>query len=76
MRLDLSKHVGRTLDSIEKALILKTLECTGNSRKDAARLLGVTTRTLTNKISRYRKEGIVVGASQRSRVAGSIGGAP
>jgi DNA-binding NtrC family response regulator len=76
VRLDLSKHVGRTLDSIEKALILKTLECTGNSRKDAARLLGVTTRTLTNKISRYRKEGIVVGASQRSRVAGSIGGAP
>jgi DNA-binding NtrC family response regulator len=64
-QLDVSAHVGRTLDDLERALILRTLESTGNHRKEAARLLGVTPRTLTNKIAQYRSEGIHVGAPNR-----------
>ncbi|MFH0945507.1 MAG: sigma-54 dependent transcriptional regulator [Planctomycetota bacterium] len=62
---DVSRHVGYSLENVERALILRTLESTGNSRKDAAEILGVTARTLTNKIARYRKQGIHVGAPRR-----------
>jgi DNA-binding NtrC family response regulator len=62
---DVTGHVGFSLENVERALILKTLESTGNSRKEAARILGVTARTLTNKIARYRKLGIEVGAPRR-----------
>jgi len=63
---DVGANVGCSLETVERALILKTLESTGHSRKDAARILGVTARTLTNKISRYRAQGIFV-APPRSR---------
>ena len=62
---DVSRQVGYSLENVERALILRTLESTGNSRKDAAEILGVTARTLTNKIARYRKQGIHVGAPRR-----------
>jgi DNA-binding NtrC family response regulator len=64
---DVSAHVGCTLENVERALILRTLESTGNRRKEAARILGVTPRTLTNKIALFRREGIAVGAPQRAR---------
>jgi transposase len=57
---------------MERALILRTLESTNHSRKDAAEILGVTPRTLTNKIARYRKQGIHVSAP-KSRLAESHG---
>ncbi|MFG0320476.1 MAG: sigma-54 interaction domain-containing protein, partial [Planctomycetota bacterium JB042] len=63
---DVAQNVGCSLEHVERALILKTLESTGHSRKEAARILGVTARTLTNKISRYRSEGIYV-APPRAR---------
>ncbi len=62
---DVSRNVGFSLENVERALILKTLESTGNSRKEAARILGVTPRTLTNKIARYRELGIHVGPPRR-----------
>ncbi len=64
---DVSAHVGCTLERVERALILRTLESTGNRRKEAARILGVTPRTLTNKIAQFRREGIHVGPPQRQR---------
>jgi len=49
--------VGQTLEAMERVLIVKTLERTGGNRTDAAEILGVTTRTLRNKLRRYREEG-------------------
>lgn len=66
---DVSAHVGRSLEEMEQAMILRTLESTGNSRKEAARILGVTARTLTNKITKYRELGIEIGSPQRLKAA-------
>ena len=49
---------GTSLREMEKMLILKTLEATGWNRTTAARKLGVSTRTLRNKLKIYRKEDI------------------
>jgi len=51
--LDWINFSGRTIDDIEKEIILKTLEKTNNNKNDAAEILGVTTRTLRNKLSLY-----------------------
>lgn len=50
--------VGRTLADVEREMILNTLDhCLGN-RTHAANILGISIRTLRNKISQYRDEGI------------------
>jgi len=49
-------RVGQTIEEAERWLILKTLEQTGGSRAEAASMLGITTRTLRNKLARYRRE--------------------
>ncbi len=46
----------RTIENIEKEIILKTLKKTGNSKSDTARILGITTRTLRNKLDIYTEE--------------------
>jgi two-component system response regulator HydG len=38
---------------MERALIVKTLEATDGNRTQAARMLGVTRKTLQNKIKEY-----------------------
>jgi len=54
----LSLDPGTSLREMEKMLILKTLEYTGWNRTTAARKLGVSTRTLRNKLKIYREEDI------------------
>ncbi len=49
---------GITVKEMEKALILKTLEEVKGNRTRAAELLGITTRTLRNKLTEYRAEGV------------------
>ncbi len=44
---------GRRLDDIERQAILDTLRSTAGSRKKAAALLGITERTLRNKLKEY-----------------------
>ena len=44
---------GISLDEVEKALILKTLEETGGNRSRAAEILGINRRTLLNKLKEY-----------------------
>lgn len=52
--------VGRKLADVERDLILGTLDhCLGN-RTHAANILGISIRTLRNKLSQYRGEGIDV----------------
>jgi len=52
--------VGRTVADVERALILDTLQhCLGN-RTHAATILGISIRTLRNKLQQYRQEGLQV----------------
>jgi DNA-binding NtrC family response regulator len=54
--------IGSTVSEIERELVLQTLaRCDGN-RTRAARVLGVSVRTLRNKIRQYLAEGIDVPA--------------
>ncbi|GAA3839637.1 Fis family transcriptional regulator [[Pseudomonas] carboxydohydrogena] len=52
--------IGSTVGEIERELVLQTLaRCDGN-RTRAARVLGVSVRTLRNKIRQYSSDGIEV----------------
>ncbi len=44
---------GISLQEVEKALILRTLEDTGGNRSRAAEILGINRRTLQNKLKEY-----------------------
>ena len=48
-----SVPVGTTVDEAERRLILKTLESTHNNKTRAAEILGITTKTLQNKLKEY-----------------------
>jgi DNA-binding NtrC family response regulator len=57
---DAKKLVGRTVADVEKDLILDTLEhCLGN-RTHAANILGISIRTLRNKLKQYSEDGVPV----------------
>jgi DNA-binding NtrC family response regulator len=54
--------IGATVGDIERELVLQTLaRCSGN-RTHAARILGLSVRTLRNKIRQYSAEGMDVAA--------------
>jgi DNA-binding protein Fis len=45
--------IGTTLVEMERELIVRTLDYTGNNRRRAAAMLDISRRTLYNKIARY-----------------------
>ena len=54
-------RAGVSMRETEKQLILKTLEETNNNRTRAAKLLGISIRTLRNKLREYREEdGLII----------------
>ncbi|MBJ7405160.1 MAG: helix-turn-helix domain-containing protein [Bradyrhizobium sp.] len=56
--------IGATVDEVERELVLQTLaRCDGN-RTRASRVLGLSVRTLRNKIRLYAASGIEVPACQ------------
>ena len=60
--------VGRTVADVERDLILDTLDhCLGN-RTHAAKILGISIRTLRNKLNEYEAEGVDVPEPGTSRV--------
>ncbi len=48
---------GLTVREVEKRLIIDTLHYTNNNRSHAARMLGISIRTLRNKLAEYRTRG-------------------
>jgi two-component system response regulator FlrC len=48
---------GRRVRDVERQLIFETLQRTKNNRTQAARLLGISIRTLRNKLAEYRQLG-------------------
>jgi DNA-binding NtrC family response regulator len=51
---ELALPVGTTVEEAEKSLILRTLEATGQNKTRAAEILGISLKTLHNKLKRYR----------------------
>ena len=49
----------RPMEEIERVAILATLEATGGNKTEAARRLGLTARTLSNKMKIWRAAGLV-----------------
>jgi len=49
--------VGTTVDEAERLLILKTLEATNNNKTRAAEILGISLKTLHNKLKEYGGQG-------------------
>lgn len=57
MELDFAP--GMSLSEVEKRLIIQTLELTAQNRTRAAQMLGISIRTLRNKLNEYREEGVL-----------------
>jgi transcriptional regulator with PAS, ATPase and Fis domain len=53
-------EVGTTVDEAERQLILKTLTSTLNNKTRAAEILGISTKTLQNKLKEYRDQGTLL----------------
>ncbi len=55
--------IGRTIADVERDMILNTLDhCLGN-RTHAANILGISIRTLRNKLNQYKDEGVKIPAA-------------
>jgi two-component system response regulator FlrC len=57
--------VGLHLKDVERDLVLETLSNTHGNRTASARMLGVSVRTLRNKITEYSAEGVDVPRHER-----------
>jgi DNA-binding protein Fis len=61
--------IGQTVADVERHLILDTLDyCVGN-RTHAAKILGISIRTLRNKLNEYMEAGILVPEPGQKRPA-------
>jgi transcriptional regulator with PAS, ATPase and Fis domain len=56
-------RVGTTLDEMERELIVKTIEFAGGNKTRAAQILGVSAKTLYNKLERYGAQGGTISAT-------------
>lgn len=53
IQCDIEPHIGRRLDDVERDLIIGTLARCGGNRTWAADILGISVRTLRNKMIQY-----------------------
>lgn len=56
---ELEFTIGQKLDEVERKYILQTLYFVHQNRTKAAEILGISIRTLRNKINQYREEGFI-----------------
>jgi transcriptional regulator with PAS, ATPase and Fis domain len=61
-------EVGATVDEAERLLILKTLESTRNNKTRAAEILGISLKTLHNKLKEYGSASFASAESVEERV--------
>jgi DNA-binding NtrC family response regulator len=54
--------IGSTVEAVERELVLQTLASCHGNRTHAARLLGLSVRTMRNKIKQYGTDGVGVAA--------------
>lgn len=52
-------NVGTTFEEIEREALLKTLAHFHNNKREAARVLGISLKTVYNKLLRYRSQGLI-----------------
>ncbi|HHN45977.1 MAG TPA: sigma-54-dependent Fis family transcriptional regulator [Planctomycetes bacterium] len=52
---------GMTIEEIERNVILETLKSAGGHRKKTAEMLGISERSLRDKLRKYRQEGVLEG---------------
>ncbi len=64
-------EVGTTVDEAERKLIVKTLESTHNNKTRAAEILGISLKTLHNKLKEYGNTTGTEGIQERSLFWGS-----
>jgi len=57
--------VGTPLAEIERQMILRTLDKTGNNKTRAAELLNISLKTLHNKLHAYRAQGLISKAGEK-----------
>jgi two-component system response regulator FlrC len=50
---------GQTLRGVERQMILQALQANDNNRTHAAEILGISVRTLRNKLHEYRSQGMI-----------------
>ena len=62
------RRSGRTVDEAERLLILKTLESTRNNKTRAAEILGISLKTLHNKLKEYGSASFAASESVEERV--------
>jgi len=62
-------RVGMTFDDIEREMLLKTLAYYNNNKRQAARALGITTKTIYNRLLRYRSLGLIDDAQLGTPIA-------
>lgn len=55
--------VGRTIADVERDMIINTLDHVLGNRTHAANILGISIRTLRNKLAQYRDEGVDIPAA-------------
>ena len=55
----ISFRVGMTFEDVEREMLLKTLAFHRNNKRRAARALGITTKTIYNRLLRYRELGLI-----------------
>ena len=51
--MNIKPLIGKPIEKVERALILATLESCGGNKTAAARMLGVSVKTMYNKLERY-----------------------
>jgi DNA-binding NtrC family response regulator len=55
----LTLPVGTPLEEVERQMIMRTLQKTKNNKTRAAELLGISLKTLHNKLNLYRERGLL-----------------
>jgi DNA-binding NtrC family response regulator len=69
---DVTIRVGTSLDDAERALIMATLDAVSGSKAKAAQVLGISLKTLYNRLHAYRGNGFATGAASAAVACGDV----